>query len=103
MDHVTLCEKKSGDMKRILIPSNGGVIVRQNSIEKMIQGKMECMRQRGWPAKTWFQDLKEWIMLEMADASQLATDVETWCELTRVTAAQIVPPDQREKEEERYI
>ena len=65
----------------------------KTALKKMIQGEMEGMHQSGRPAKTWFQDLKEWTMLDMADASQLATDVERWCELTRVTAAQIAPPD----------
>ena len=40
------------------------------------------------PAKTWFQDLKEWTKLDMADASQLATDLERWREQISVTPAQ---------------
>ena len=30
------------------------------------------------PATTWFQDLKEWTTLDIAGASQLATDRERW-------------------------
>ena len=52
----------------------------------------------GKSAKTWFNDLKEWIKLHMADASQLATDLERRREIIRVNAAQIAPPDERERD-----
>ena len=56
---------------------------------------MEGKRGRGRPAKTWFQDLKDWTKLDMADASQPATDRERWREIIRITAAQIVAPGYR--------
>ena len=56
-----------------------GHIVRKNGMEKrLMQGKMEGKRRRGRPATTWFQDLKEWTKLDIAGASQLATDRERW-------------------------
>ena len=56
-----------------------GHIVRKNGMEKrLMQGKMEGKRRRGRPATTWFQDLKEWTKLDIAAASQLATDRERW-------------------------
>ena len=56
-----------------------GHIDRKNGIEKrLMQGKMEGKRRRGRPATTWFQDLKEWTKLDIAGASQLATDRERW-------------------------
>ena len=63
-----------------------------------MQGKMEGKRRRGRPATTWLQDLKEWTKLDISGASQLATDRERWCEIIKVTAAQIAPPDEREGE-----
>ena len=39
------------------------------------------------------QDLKEWTKLDIAGASQLATDRERWRKIIKVTAAQIAPPD----------
>ena len=54
-------------------------IFRKNGMEKrLMQGKMEGKRRRGRPATTWFPDLKEWTKLDMAAASQLATDRERW-------------------------
>ena len=71
-----------------------GHIVRNIALKKrLIQGNGEGKRGRGRPAKTWFQDLKEWTKLDVADASQLVTDRKRWCELIRVTAVQIAPPD----------
>ena len=59
-----------------------GHIVQKNGKEKrLMQGKMEGnlgKRRRGRPATTWFQDLKEWTKLDIAAASQLATDRERW-------------------------
>ena len=76
-----------------------GHIVRKNGMEKrLMQGKMERKRRRGRPANTWFQDLKEWTKLDIAGASQLATDRERWQKIIKVTAAQIAPPDARERE-----
>ena len=78
-----------------------GHIVRKNGMEKgLMQGKMEGKQRRSRPATTWFQDLKEWTMLDIAGASQLATDREIWRKIIKVTAAQIAPPDQRERERE---
>ena len=57
---------------------------------------MEDGRQaeKGRPTATWFQDLKEWTKLDIAGASQLATDRERWRKIIiKVTAAQIAPPD----------
>ena len=45
--------------------------------------------------------MKEWTKLDIAGASQLATDRERWRKIIKVTAAQIAPPDQREREGER--
>ena len=71
-----------------------GHIVRKNGMEKrLMQGKMEGKRRRGRPATNWFQDLKEWTKLDIAGASQLATDRERWRKIIKVTAAQIAPPD----------
>ena len=71
-----------------------GHIVRKNGMEKrLMQGKVEGKRRRGRPTTAWFQDLKEWTKLDMAAASQLATDRERWREIIKVTAAQIAPPD----------
>ena len=71
-----------------------GHIVRKNGMEKrLMQGKMEGKRRRGRPATTWFQDLKEWTKLDIAGASQLATDRERWRKIIKVTAAQIAPPN----------
>ena len=71
-----------------------GHIVRKNGMEKrLMQGKVEGKRRRGRPTTAWFQDLKEWTKLNIAAASQLATDRERWREIIKVTAAQIVPPD----------
>ena len=71
-----------------------GHIVRKNSTKKrLMQGKIEGKQRRGRPAKTWFQDLKDWTKLDVAPAYQLATDRERWRQLIRVTAAQIAPPD----------
>ena len=61
--------------------------------EKTDARKMEGKRRRGRPATTWFQDLKEWTKLDIAGASQLATDRERWRKIIKVTAAQIAPPD----------
>ena len=56
-----------------------GHIVRKNDMEKrLMQGKREGKRIRGRPATTWFQDFKEWTKLDIAVASQLATDRERW-------------------------
>ena len=78
-----------------------GHIVRKNGMEKrLMQGKMEGKRRRGRPATTSFQDLKEWTKLNIAGASQLATDRERWRKIIKVTAAQIPPPDQRERKRE---
>ena len=87
-DWVSLCfdveEEYVGEEDEVLWPHRP-----KNSMEKrLIQGKGEGKRGRGRPAKTWFQDLKEWTKLDMADASQLVTDRERWCELIRVTAVQ---------------
>ena len=49
--------------------------------------------EKGRPTTAWFQDLKEWTKLNIAAASQLATDRERWREIIKVTAAQIAPPD----------
>ena len=74
-----------------------GHIVRKNGMEKSVmQGKTEGKRRRGRPATTWFQDLKEWTKLDIAAASQLATDRERWRKIIKFTAAQIAPPDERE-------
>ena len=71
-----------------------GHIVRKNGMEKrLMQGKVEGTRRRGRPTTAWFQDLKEWTKLNIAAASQLATDRERWREIIKVTAAQIAPPD----------
>ena len=71
-----------------------GHIVRKHGMEKrLMQGQMEGKRRRGRPATTWFQDLKEWTKLDIAGASQLATDRERWRKIIKVTAAQIAPPD----------
>ena len=60
----------------------------KNSIEKrLIQWKVEGKRRRCRPAKTWFQDFKEWIKLDMADASKLATDRERWFKLISHSSA----------------
>ena len=59
----------------------------------MQPGKVGGKRRRGRPATAWFQDLKEWTRLDIAAASQLATDQERWQEIIKVTAAQIAPPD----------
>ena len=62
----------------------------KNGIEKrLMQGKMEGKRRRGRPATNWFQDLKEWTKLDIAGASQLATDRERWRKIIKVTAAHI--------------
>ena len=61
--------------------------------KRLMQGKMEGKRRRGRPATTWSQDLKEWTKLDIAGASQLATDRERWRKIIKVTAAQIAPPD----------
>ena len=61
--------------------------------ERLMLGKMEGKRRRGRPVTTWFQDLKEWTKLDIAGASQLATDRERWRKIIKVTAAQIAPPD----------
>ena len=54
-----------------------GHIVRKNGMEKrLMQGKVEGKRRRGRPTTAWFQDLKEWTKLNIAAASQLATDRE---------------------------
>ena len=50
---------------------------------------------------TWFHDLKEWTKLDIAAASQLATDRERWRKIIKVIAAQIAPIDERERERER--
>ena len=64
-----------------------GHIIRKNSIEKRpIPGKIGGKRRRGRPATTWFQDLKDWTKLDMADASQMATDQERWREIIRDSA-----------------
>ena len=77
-----------------------GHIVRKNGMEKrLMQGNIEGNRRRGRPATTWFQDLKEWTKLDIAAASQLATDPER--KITKVTAAQIAQPDYIERERER--
>ena len=71
-----------------------GHIVRKNGMKnRLMQGKMEGKRRRGRPATTWFQELKEWTKLDIAGASQLATDRERWRKIIKVTAAQIAPPD----------
>ena len=71
-----------------------GQVVRKNGMEKrLMQGKVEGKRRRGRPTTAWFQDLKEWTKLNIAAASQLATDRERWREIIKVTAAQIAPPD----------
>ena len=71
-----------------------GRIARKNGMEKrLMQGKVGCKRRRGRPATAWFQDLKEWTKLDIAAASQLATDRKIWREIIKDTAAQIAPPD----------
>ena len=65
-----------------------GHIVRKNGMEKILMpGKLEGRRRRGKPATTWFQDLKEWTKLDIAAASQLATDLENWRQIIIGTAA----------------
>ena len=63
-----------------------------------MQGKVEGKRRRGRPATTWFQDLKEWTKLDIAGASQLATDWERWRKIIKVTTVQIAPPDRQTRE-----
>ena len=71
-----------------------GHIVRKKGMEKrLMQGKMAGKRRTGRPATTWFQNLKEWTKLDIAGASQLATDRERWRTIIKVTAAQIATPD----------
>ena len=68
-----------------------GHIVRKTVLKKTeigLQGKVEGDRRRSKPANTWFNVLKEWTKLDIADASQLATDREIWHELITVTSAQ---------------
>ena len=75
-----------------------GHIVRKNGIEKrLMQGEMEGKRRRGRPATTWLQDLTESTKLDIAAASQLATDRERWRKIIKVAAAQIAPPHERER------
>ena len=69
------------------------VVVKNGMEKRLMQGKMEGKRRRGRPATTWFQDLKEWTKLDIAGASQLATDRERWRKIIKVTAAQIASPD----------
>ena len=59
-------------MEKRLIQGNGKQAVKRNTCEDLV--------------------LKEFTKLDMADASQLATDRDRWREI-RVTAAQIAPPD----------
>ena len=61
--------------------------------KRLMQGKMECKRRRCIPAPTWFQDLKEWTKLDIAGASQLATNRERWRKIIKITAAHLAPPD----------
>ena len=71
-----------------------GHIVRKSNMKKrLMQGKMEGKRRRVRPGTTWFQDLKQWTKLDMADASQLATGRERRREIIKFTAAQIASPD----------
>ena len=56
--------------------------------KRLMQGKVGGKRRRSRPAKAWFQDLKEWTKLDIAAASQLATDREIWREIIKVTVAQ---------------
>ena len=71
-----------------------GHIVRKNGMEKRLtQGNMKGKRRMGRPATTWFKDLKEWTKLDIAGASQMATDRERWRKIVKVTARQIAPPD----------
>ena len=93
-DWVCLLRKSMSERKMRFF----GHIVRKNGMEKrLMQGKMEGKRRRGRPATTWFHDLKEWTKLDIAGASQLATDRESWRKIIKVTAAQIAPPA-RERE-----
>ena len=52
-----------------------------------------CPEERYGAATTWFQDLKEWTKMDIAGASQFATDREKWLKFVKVTAAQIAPSD----------
>ena len=49
--------------------------------------------EKGQTSNDWFQDLKEWTKLDIAGASQLATDRERWRQIIKVIAAQMAPPD----------
>ena len=72
--------------------------------EKTDAREDEGKRRRGRPATTWFQYLNGWTKLDIAGASQLATDRERWRKIIKVTAAQIAPPTrEREREREREI
>ena len=53
--------------------------------------------EKGQTATTWFEDFKEWAKLDIAAASQLVTDREIWRKIIKATAAQIAPPDWRER------
>ena len=71
-----------------------GDIVRKNGMEtRLMQGKTEGKRRRGIPATTWFQDFKDSTKLDIAGASQLATDRERWRKIIKITAGQIAPSD----------
>ena len=88
--YVLMLRKSMSERKMRLF----GHIIRKNGMEKrLMQGNMEGKRRRGRTATTWFQDLKEWTKLDMAAASQLATDQERWRKIINVTAAQIAQPD----------
>ena len=58
-----------GEEDEVLWPLNG-------MEKRLMQGKVGGKRRRGRPTTVWFQDLKEWTKLDIASASQLATDRE---------------------------
>ena len=87
---VLMLRKRMAERKMRLF----GHIGWKNGMEKILmQGKMKGKRRRGKPATTWFLDLKECTKLDIAGASQPATDRERWRKIIKVTAAQIAPPD----------
>ena len=75
IESILMLRKSMGERKMRFFDH----IVRNNILEKrLMQGKMESKRRWGRPATTWFQDLKEWTKLDMAAATQQATDRERW-------------------------
>ena len=71
----------------------------QKPARKILHPIIHIKQRRGRPAMTWFHDLKDWTKLDIAAASQLATDRERWRKIIiKVTAAQIAPADKRERD-----